>query len=109
MKKIEVIKADGTKYELDALPSLTEMQEIVDGHIEPVRVLRGDLPALTHTYMVVNEEGGLFGLPYNAEATKLYQADIARLLPTQHGGSQIVGDVIHFSGWTVGELLAAGF
>ena len=51
--------------------SLEELQEIVGGYIQVVRIpidAEG-----TEWIMVLNEEGKLKGLPFNEEATKLYQ------------------------------------
>ena len=45
--------------------SLKDMQNIVKGHIEFVYLLKDNL------VMVVNEQGKIMGLPFNAKATKL--------------------------------------
>lgn len=45
--------------------TLKEMQEIVGGYIEFVYLLKDNL------VMVVNEEGKITGLPFNAKATQL--------------------------------------
>lgn len=59
--------------------SLKELKEIVGGHIEIVNL--GD------DYMVVNEEGKLIGLPFNLNATIVYQISTKI-------GEHIVGDVL---------------
>lgn len=59
--------------------SLKELKEIVGGHIEVVNL--GD------DYMVVNEEGKLIGLPFNLNATIVYQISTKI-------GEHIVGDVL---------------
>lgn len=56
--------------------SLAELQGYVDGYIELTRVNDGRA-------MIVNEEGKLHGLPYNATATKMHRYD-----------DPIVGDVL---------------
>lgn len=65
-----LIKADGTITEVHPLPgrvfALQQLQEWVGGYIEVVVTHTGDL-------MVINEEGKLMGLPYNAIATERYQ------------------------------------
>ncbi len=51
-------------------PTLTEMQEFVEGYIEHVNVLyKGK-----RTTMIVNDEGAVKGLPVNEAATKIYWA-----------------------------------
>lgn len=81
------IKADGT--EADVSPkgkyfSLEELQELVGGLIEVVRVpkFNGD-----RSIMLVNEDGLRLGLPRNEAATKLYAE-------THTGMALIVGDVV---------------
>jgi hypothetical protein len=59
--------------------SLKELKEIVGGYIEVVNL--GD------DYMVVNEEGKLIGLPFNLNATRVYQI-FTKI------GEHIVGDVL---------------
>lgn len=59
--------------------SLKELKEIVGGYIEIVNL--GD------DYMVVNEEGKLIGLPFNLNATIVYQISTKI-------GEHIVGDVL---------------
>lgn len=60
--------------------ALTEMQEIVGGYIEPIRLNDGRI-------IIVNEEGLLRGLPVNIEATNILRRDHAT---TQY----IVGNAI---------------
>lgn len=58
-------------------PTLKEMQKIVGGFIEPVKLPPGN----GHKKMVVNEEGRLQGLPVNQKASRI-------------AGQRIVGDVL---------------
>lgn len=66
----KVIPAVGEPYEVQPKNGkyfvLKEMQEIVGGYIEIIHLGNDKL-------MVVNEEGKLEGLPWNDEATKMYQ------------------------------------
>lgn len=57
-KRIVVEPKNGKYYTLE------EMQDIVGGYIEIIWLDRDD-------YMVINEEGKLNGLPFNASATAL--------------------------------------
>tara|TARA_A100001391_G_scaffold167776_1_gene128210 strand:- start:116 stop:382 length:267 start_codon:yes stop_codon:yes gene_type:complete len=52
------------KYEVreSTPPTLEEAQEFVDGYVEMVSLADG-------SQLLINEEGKLFGKPYNAEAT----------------------------------------
>ena len=59
--------------------SLKELKEIVGGYIEIINL--GD------DYMVVNEEGKLLNLPFNLDATRIYQ-HFTKI------GDYIVGDVL---------------
>jgi len=62
--KAIVLKPDGDvfkKYFADEKPTLAEMQEIVAGPIEIIRMSESEL-------MIVNEEGLLLGLPFNEPA-----------------------------------------
>lgn len=63
--------------------SLEEMKKVVGGWIETVRLKK-------KKFMVVNEEGKLMGLDYNASATSLFQSE--SLYPA--GSDYIVGDVL---------------
>mgnify|MGYP001602604492 CR=1 len=67
-------KPAGDTYTLD------ELQAIVGGYIEIVRLSNGRL-------MVLNEEGKLEGLPFNAEATALTRGILA-------DDDRIVGNVL---------------
>lgn len=81
-KKIMVLKADGTSYQLpDKRPSLEEIQAIVGGNVEFVTVLGATNPAWVYTTMIVNEEGLIHNLPRNEAATKLYQRNIREQYP----------------------------
>ena len=144
-KRILIIKPDGSERLIDpaelgknGLPSLRDMQTIVGGYIELVRVLRADLPDSTFTYMVVNEEGLLKGLPDNPKATDIYLANVRRAFPDSAAPWEdakrafrvrfpagtahiditpepyknkppvVVGTVIWFDGYTCDELLGMG-
>lgn len=73
-KQIIVLKANGESYTLPKPPTLEEMQKIVGGYIEHVRVLdRIENKNLILTSMYINEEGLLEDLPRNVKATELYQ------------------------------------
>jgi len=76
--------ADGTykKREAPSKPSLEEMQQIVGGYIEPLRVEHeGHIRT-----MVVNEEGKLIRLPLNIRASEI-------------AGREIVGNVFILEGY----------
>ena len=59
--------------------SLKELKEIVGGYIE--------ILDLDDAYMVINEEGKLLNLPFNLDATRIYQ-HFTKI------GDYIVGDVL---------------
>lgn len=59
---IETAPANGTDFQLE------ELQEIVDGYIEIVQLSYNQI-------MVINEEGKLIDLPYNENATEIYQEE----------------------------------
>lgn len=61
--------------------SLEELQDFVDGHIEVVSMSDRE-------YMVVNEEGKLMNLPYNENATRVYNKTIGAVV------DYIVGDAL---------------
>ena len=67
----EIIKTDGTRQPVQPANgsdfTLEEMQAIVGGYIELVE-LDGN------TTMVVNEEGKLLGMPYNAGADREFHS-----------------------------------
>ncbi len=76
VKRIIVMKADGTITELAKAPTLAEMQKIVGGYVEHVAVMDrvdDDTGEIITTSMFVNEEGLLTGLPRNDGATRVYQ------------------------------------
>ena len=52
-----------TKIITDKEPTLKEMQKFVGGYIEVVQAKNGD-------HIVFNEEGRIFGLPINYEASE---------------------------------------
>mgnify|MGYP003150280313 CR=1 FL=1 len=62
--------------------SLSEAQKLIDGHIE---IAYDD----GKTQIVCNEEGKLFGLPYNKRATFMW-ASLLGGIPNDH----LVGDVL---------------
>ncbi len=73
-QQIKVLKANGTYYILNRIPTLEEMQKIVGGYIEHVRVLdRIEGGRFIYTSLYVNEEGLLNDLPRNKAATEIYQ------------------------------------
>lgn len=62
------LKTDGSRTALEREPNLEEMQAMVGGWIERVRVAAdGELADL-----IVNEEGRLHGLPVNAAASRFF-------------------------------------
>jgi len=68
MVKVVVYKSNGNVEERvfsKKNVTLKEMQEIVGGYIEFVYLLKDNL------VMVVNEDGKITGLPFNAKATQL--------------------------------------
>ena len=76
------------KREVDECPSLSELQEIVGGLIELVRVnFEGK-----EVDMIINEEGLIYNLPFNATATRLMQE-------TYDGYGHIVGPALIFEGF----------
>jgi len=85
MKQLITIKVDGTTEVTfpRVIPTLKEMQAMVDGYIEPVRGIK----CIGHTgVMVANEEGLLLNLPINRKASAI----------AEHS---IVGDVFILIGW----------
>lgn len=82
----QIIKSSGDIIEIEPKNgkefSLKELQEIVDGYIDIVRLNDG-------RYMVVNDEGLINDLPVNFETSIMYyrKIDILR-------GSCICGDVL---------------
>lgn len=78
-----IIKTDGQVISVQPKNgkdfSLKELKTIVGGYIEIIR--------MNDKFMVVNEEGKLEQLPYNALATGLYLANVG-------GNDYIVGDVL---------------
>jgi len=78
-----IIKTDGQVISVQPKNgkdfSLQELKAIVGGYIEIIR--------MNDKFMVVNEEGKLEQLPYNALATGFYWANVGRY-------DYIVGDVL---------------
>lgn len=83
MKNILIIRPDGT-IKLRRWPKREEqlrfLQEQVGGYIETVRT------GTPGVIMVVNDEGLLYGLPYNELATRVYREGF--------GASPIVGNAV---------------
>jgi len=79
-----MIKADGTEEdkEFPKKPTLKEMQEVVGGLIEPIKVKYEGRIAT----MVVNEDGKSSELTFNEKASNIY-------------GGPIVGDVFILEGY----------
>jgi len=84
------------------LPSIPEWSTIttiikphIDGHIERVRVWHGGI----YTNMFVDEDFQQKKLPYNAEATKVYRANIVEHEPKTDPDSlgTILGNAVLFS------------
>lgn len=71
-EEVEVTPKNGTDFQLE------ELQEMVGGSIEIVFLERGKM-------MVLNEEGKILGLPYNAKADAIYNSNF----------DQLVGDVLY--------------
>ena len=77
IKYIKVFEARGSEYEeilQKGSAQLRQLQDIVGGYIEIVNLGGGEVA-------VVNEEGRINGLPYNANASML-------------SGMDLVGDVV---------------
>ena len=89
--KATVYKTDGTSYELDHRPTLSEAQQIVGGYIE---FAKGKKDGKVVT-IVVDEEGLMKRKAYNHQITVFYRA--------HNLDSMIAGDAIVLEGWqTVG-------
>ena len=82
-QEIQIIRADGSIAKMKKTPTLKEMQEIVGGLVEHVRVLDhiDDTGRLVYTSMFVNEEGLLKHLPRNEKATEIYQRNTKAQFP----------------------------
>ena len=82
----KILKVDGSVIDVEPENGLTyewqQLHDIVGGYIEIVRLNNKE-------YMVVNEEGKLYNLPFNAMATSLYHKGIL-----QAKDDCIVGDVL---------------
>ena len=72
-----IYKADGTTERIKPANggsfALPELQRAVGGFIEHVRMAPGN----GHAIMLINEEGKLRGLPYNALASALIDPDLS--------------------------------
>jgi hypothetical protein len=76
-KAILILRANGEITELPSGPTLAEMQDIVGGYVEHVRVLdRIENGRFVYTSMFINDEGLLNGLPRNPNATEAYQRNV---------------------------------
>jgi hypothetical protein len=60
----KLIKADETIIKDVDISTLKQMQNLVGGYIEIVHISAEEM-------LIVNEEGLLFGLPFNSEASEL--------------------------------------
>lgn len=81
-KQVIVLYADGRAEILPTPPTWTQMQGLVGGSVEQVRVLdrfAGLRPV--YSYLYVHEEGVLLGLPRNETATQLYQRNTRLAFP----------------------------
>lgn len=82
-KQIQVIKANGDITVLPSAPSVEQMEKLVGGDIEHVKVLDriDDDGNFVYTSMYVNETGLHDGLPRNPKATEIYQRNIRAQYP----------------------------
>lgn len=81
-RAIIVIEPDDKRYVIPPEDfNWEKARKVLDGYVEPVRVLRIDLEGYVFTYMFVDEEGMLKSKPVNAGATKLHRANIERQFP----------------------------
>ena len=82
----KILKADGSVIDVEPENGLTyewqQLHDIVGGYIELVTLNNKE-------YMVVNEEGKLYNLPFNAVATEMYHKSNPRAI-----NDFIVGDVL---------------
>jgi len=134
-KEILVLKTDGTTAVLGYNPNLKEMQRILGGYIEHVRVLdRIENGTFIYTSMYINETGLIDNLSRNTKATEIYQRNVRMQFPEAEnpflaadqqflaamGDTAVIdvrppeykeepwiaGDVILFSGYTCEEVRA---
>lgn len=75
-------------------PSYEEVKEMVGGMVE---VAYDD----GNTQIICNEEGKLYGLPYNEEATKIWWDTLRKNKMYQHHNDVLVGDVVILEGKAV--------
>ena len=80
-----------TKIITDKKPTLKEMQEFVGGLIEVVQAKNGD-------DIVLNEEGRIFGLPINYEASEHWLGKGQYDEVEGFGGNNIVGNALILKG-----------
>ena len=81
-KQVVVLYPDGCTEVLPTPPTWDAMRAIVGGYVEPVQVLdRVEDNEAHYTYLCVNEEGLIRGLPRNAAATEVYQRNVRWLYP----------------------------
>jgi hypothetical protein len=81
-KRILVIEANGDERVLASAPTLKEMQKIVGGLIEHVKVLdRIENGRFIYTSMFVSDTGLIDGLPRNQKATEVYQRNVRAAYP----------------------------
>jgi hypothetical protein len=76
-KKILALAPEGAVTVLPSAPTWTQMQALVGGLVEPVRVLdRIEDGRPVYTFLYVNEDGINLGLPRNDAATQVYQRNV---------------------------------
>ena len=80
-----------TKTITDKEPTLKEMQKFVGGYIEVVQAKNGD-------HIVFNEEGRIFGLPINYEASEHWLGKGQYDETEGWGGTNIVGNALLLKG-----------
>ena len=80
-----------TKTITDKEPTLKEMQKFVGGYIEVVQEKNGD-------DIVINEEGRIFGLPINHEASEHWLGKGQYNEIEGWGGTNILGNALILKG-----------
>jgi hypothetical protein len=81
-KPVQILYPDGHQETRATPPTFGEMQELVGGYVEGVRVLeRVTDQHYRYTYLYVNEGGIDYGLPRNQAATELYQRNARMQYP----------------------------
>jgi hypothetical protein len=81
-KPVQILYPDGRSDTRETPPTFDEMQQLVGGTVEAVRVLEHVTDThYRYTYVYVNEEALDYGLPRNAAATTLYQQNVRMQYP----------------------------